>query len=372
MDLPELSDDTVVLRPFGTSDIGAAVMWLAGPQARTRSYSDGGPVASDAANARAMAEDLCNGRAWAVVLDGETRGAVALRPGSAGQATIQVTLAESSLWAQGIGGRVLRLSINAALGSLGIQKLLATGIDESSEPARIAWENCGFGLVRRYEDGNKVRLDLSLSALCHRTREQQVMLVASAATETESQGRVLGLGSDQPLSRLGRAQAESLAASALLATVTEVVTSPLKRARATAEAAWSQRGIPITLDELWTDRDWGNASEQVLGNLPRNADGSLQNPPGGESETELIKRAKIGLSALPMAANIAIVTHPAVIAALVRGLWPALAEAPGLRSGGGITSSSITELRRGPEDWRCIRLADDRHTRARRATTELV
>ena len=67
----------------------------------------------------------------------------------------------------------------------------------------------------------------------------------------------------------------------------------------------------------------------------------------------------------------AVVSHGDCIATLLRHLQPALGEASGLRTGEGIPMASVTELRRGPEGWRVIRIADDRHLQSRAATAEL-
>jgi broad specificity phosphatase PhoE len=58
---------------------------------------------------------------------------------------------------------------------------------------------------------------------------------------------------DVPLDELGRRQAEALGQSPLFGRVTRVVSSPLRRALETAAAL----GRPVTVDERWTEIDYG-------------------------------------------------------------------------------------------------------------------
>ena len=58
---------------------------------------------------------------------------------------------------------------------------------------------------------------------------------------------------DVPLDDLGRRQAVALGRSARLRDAGRVVSSPLRRARDTAAAL----GPPVTVDERWTELDYG-------------------------------------------------------------------------------------------------------------------
>jgi len=371
VDLPTISDGTVTLRPFAKEDEEAAVRWVSGPESRTRSQTDGGPRTSDEDTARTMVADLRHGNAYAVLVDDEPQGWMGLRFDGKAQAHLQLVLAEPRLWVQGIGARTVRLICAAAFDHLGVEALRVNGIAEAAEPARCTWENAGFGLVRRYIEDEEVHVDFHLSALCRRSNEQQVFLVRHGRTANEDEGRLLGRGIDAPLDGVGRAQAEALSLCGIMHGVVECVTSPLKRARATAESGFAAYGVPCTEEDDWSDRDWGEWTGQPWRELPRDDDGSFGDPPHGESEDEFRKRVAKALHDLPHGEYLAVVTHGANIATAVRRLQPQLADAPGLRSGMGITPGSITELRRGPEGWRVIRLSDDRHQQARKATADM-
>ena len=100
------------------------------------------------------------------------------------------------------------------------------------------------------------------------------------------QGRV-----DLPLDETGRAQAAALAA--VVGNATRVVTSPLQRARATAEAL----GPPVTVDERWIELDYGEWDQRPVASVPEQtwrvwrADPDFA-PPGGESLADLGRRVR--------------------------------------------------------------------------------
>jgi broad specificity phosphatase PhoE len=103
----------------------------------------------------------------------------------------------------------------------------------------------------------------------------------------ESTGNAAGLllgHLDAPLTDRGLGQARSLAAT--VAGATRVVSSPLSRARDTAEALGT--GLPVEIDERWIEVDYGEYDGQPLGAVPSEvwarwrADPSFT-PPGGES-----------------------------------------------------------------------------------------
>ncbi len=370
MDLPTIADGTVTLRPFHREDSDAAVAWLSGPESRSRSQTDGGPSTDDG-TARSLVDDLRHSSAYTVLVDDVPRGWVKLRTDSQDRGHLQLVLAEPGLWNQGIGARAALLVCRAAFEHLGLTSLQVDHLREDAHPACITWENVGFGITRRYIEDNRVFLDLVLTAVSHRSKEQRVFLINHGRTAPEHDGRLLGASIDSPLDAVGRAQAEALSLSDLLLQINEGISSPLKRARATAERALASRDIACTIEKAWRDRDWGDWSGQPVAGLPRTSDGRPADPPDGEDDTTFTARCLRALETLPHGENLAIVTHGTVIAALIRDLWPAVTEAPGLRTGTGIRHGSITELRRGPQGWRLIRLSDDRHLQERKATTEL-
>jgi broad specificity phosphatase PhoE len=108
------------------------------------------------------------------------------------------------------------------------------------------------------------------------------------------QGRI-----DSPLTERGRRQAASLATffhpGSIVPPVSRVITSPLIRARRTAEALGLE--IPIEVDERWVEVDYGEFDGQKLSGVPAGvwsawrADPGYR-PKGGESLVELGSRVR--------------------------------------------------------------------------------
>lgn len=373
MNLPAITDGTVQLRPFAPNDGHQAVTWVAGPMSRARSATDGGPVV-DEADARRLVEKLTHSNAYTVVLDDAPCGWASLYSDGRQCGHVQIVLANPRLWAQGIGGRVVRLMQRVAFEHLDFAAIAVSEVPETAEAARVNLEDAGFGMVERRlkeRDGvEQVVVDYFLDEVSFRSAEQRVVLVHHGRTAPESEGLLVGATMDPPLDYIGRAQSEALSLSGLLYGTAECVCSPARRARATAEQAFAAHDIPIAIAEDWQDRNWGELSGQPYADLKRSAEGLLIDPKTGESESEFSKRLQSALRSLPYGGHLAVVTHGAVIAAVVRHLRPQLAAAGGLSSGVGIGHGSLTELRRGPSGWRVIRIGDDRHQQARQATAD--
>jgi broad specificity phosphatase PhoE len=108
------------------------------------------------------------------------------------------------------------------------------------------------------------------------------------------QGRI-----DSPLTDLGRRQAARLATffgpGSIVAPVSRVITSPLVRAKGTAEALGLE--IPIEVDERWVEVDYGEFDGQKLKEVPAEvwsawrADPTFR-PSGGETLVELGLRVR--------------------------------------------------------------------------------
>lgn len=119
-----------------------------------------------------------------------------------------------------------------------------------------------------------------------------ILLVRHGQTAANAAGLLLGRA-DPPLTDLGRRQAEASAAA--LPGVTRVVTSPLRRARQTAEAFGSR--VPVEVDERWTELDYGAFEGRPFRDVPSSTwqrwrrDASYS-PPGGESLATLGRRVR--------------------------------------------------------------------------------
>jgi broad specificity phosphatase PhoE len=161
-----------------------------------------------------------------------------------------------------------------------------------------------------------------------------LILVRHGESVANAQGLLLGR-SDVELTDAGRAQAR--AARALLsAPVTEVRTSPLRRARDTA-ALLDLAPTPV-VDERWIEVDYGEFECQPLGGIPaevwrRWRDDIEFRPEGGETLAEVDQRvsaacaelfAEDGAGARRADGDIVVVSHVTPIKAAVAwalGAW---------------------------------------------------
>jgi broad specificity phosphatase PhoE len=90
-----------------------------------------------------------------------------------------------------------------------------------------------------------------------------LLLVRHGRTAHNASRRLVGR-LDVPLDELGRRQATALGTSAQLHGAHRVVCSPLRRARDTAKAL----GPPVTVDDRWTEIDYGIYDGQELEAVP--------------------------------------------------------------------------------------------------------
>ncbi len=146
-----------------------------------------------------------------------------------------------------------------------------------------------------------------------------LILLRHGRTASNASRRLLGR-MDVPLDDLGRRQAEALGRSPLLRPVTRVVSSPLRRARDTAAAL----GRPVTVDERWTEIDYG-----IFDGLELDRAGDLFRqwgrdigfiPEGGESLMSLGSRVRAACDDLwPEASvdDVVVVSHVSPIKAAV-------------------------------------------------------
>src|SRR5207237_8474258 len=129
-------------------------------------------------------------------------------------------------------------------------------------------------------------------------------------------GPLLGRA-DPPLTDRGRQQAADLAAA--LSGVAGVVSSPLGRARQTAEAF----ALPVEIDERWTELDYGVYDDRPPSELPASlwerwrVDPDFA-PEGGESLSGLGQRVRAACEELVVRAteaDIVVVSHVSPIKA---------------------------------------------------------
>lgn len=147
-----------------------------------------------------------------------------------------------------------------------------------------------------------------------------LILVRHGQTAVNAEGRLQGR-IDAPLTETGRAQAAACARA--LRGPAEVITSPLLRARQTAETIAPDRAIEV--DERWIELDYGDWDGAVLKTMDQAAwerwrsDPSFA-PPGGESLEALAHRVVDACEALAPRArdrDVVVVSHVSPIKAAV-------------------------------------------------------
>jgi probable phosphoglycerate mutase len=119
-----------------------------------------------------------------------------------------------------------------------------------------------------------------------------LILVRHGESTGNADGLLLGR-IDAPLTERGRAQARAL--GPWMTDVTRVLSSPLSRARATAEALAT--GLPVEIDDRWIEVDYGEYDGTPLGSVPSEVWARWRSdpgfrPPGGESLTEAGSRVR--------------------------------------------------------------------------------
>ena len=118
-----------------------------------------------------------------------------------------------------------------------------------------------------------------------------LILVRHGESDANARGLLLGR-TDAELTQAGREQAAA-ARSLLTGPVAEVRTSPLSRARDTAELL--ALGLPVTVDERWVEVDYGEFECQPLHGIPAEVwqqwriDSDFR-PEGGETLAEVDTR----------------------------------------------------------------------------------
>ena len=138
--------------------------------------------------------------------------------------------------------------------------------------------------------------------------------------------------SDPPLSDLGEEQAREAAKRLAGSDFARLVSSPLQRARRTAEILAEVVGLDVDfepeLQEIDTGIWTGLTRDEIRAGWPREladwSEGRSESPPGGESRFALAARAQAALRRLATAAQagerLLVVTHGALLRHLDRSL----------------------------------------------------
>jgi broad specificity phosphatase PhoE len=119
-----------------------------------------------------------------------------------------------------------------------------------------------------------------------------LVLVRHGQSAANAEGRLSGRA-PSPLTEHGRSQVALL--SPLLVGAGRLISSPLGRARETAEAL--ALGLPIEVDERWTEVDYGELEGEPVSAVPAEVWGRWRSdpffrPPGGETLAEVGVRVR--------------------------------------------------------------------------------
>lgn len=153
----------------------------------------------------------------------------------------------------------------------------------------------------------------------------RIYLARHGRTALNAEGRLRGLR-DPPLDEVGIVEVSRLADALAARHPTAVVSSPLRRAVATAQAIGDAAYVPVAIDVRLTDRDYGPMAGLRLEDVERQY-GSVDSAPGVESRAALadrVRRAFIELVAELGSGPVVLVSHDAFNTTLLGQLDPSL------------------------------------------------
>lgn len=145
-----------------------------------------------------------------------------------------------------------------------------------------------------------------------------LIVVRHGRTEANANGLLVGRRIDPGLDDLGRRQADEL--RKVLARADRVISSPLRRARETADAL----GLPVEVDERWIEIDYGTFDGTPLSDLPASTWAEWRADTrfaleGGESLAAVGERVRAAASELVeecQERDVVVVTHVSPIKAV--------------------------------------------------------
>lgn len=155
-----------------------------------------------------------------------------------------------------------------------------------------------------------------------------VILARHGQTEWNRHKMLMGR-IDQPLTEEGFSQAEALAEQLKDFGITTIVSSPMLRAKQTAETVGNRLGIvPIKVHQELRERNYGQDEGRMISGLKAEARARgtlyfLETPPAGEANSdfeERVTRAFDGIIEQHSGEKILIVSHSGVIKHIIRRL----------------------------------------------------
>ncbi|MEU6074798.1 bifunctional RNase H/acid phosphatase [Micromonospora sp. NPDC047074] len=197
----------------------------------------------------------------------------------------------------------------------------------------------------------------------------RLILVRHGETAFTEQRRYSGRG-DVPLSERGRAQARATAArvAALAPSVAAVVSSPLSRCTATAEAiAKALGGVPVRREDdliecdfgAWEGRTFADVRQEWPGEMDAWLASTRVAPPGGESFAEVAERCRRAIDGLCRAypgETVVVVSHVSPIKLVLRD---ALAAGDGFLHRLFLDAAGISVLDTWPDGGVAVRTVND-------------
>lgn len=162
-------------------------------------------------------------------------------------------------------------------------------------------------------------------------------LIRHARSTWNTEGRLQGQA-DPPLDDIGQQQVRALVEFLKDEPFQAVYSSPLTRARLTAEALAAARGLPVQFDARLMERhlgDWtglnGDDARARIAAFSENPGGDWRviGPPGGEGEAALMARAAAALADIIAAhpeGQVAVVSHGGTLRAYLLHLFGLLPE----------------------------------------------
>jgi broad specificity phosphatase PhoE len=153
-----------------------------------------------------------------------------------------------------------------------------------------------------------------------------IILARHGETDANRAGLLLGRA-DPPLNERGRQQAAALAAALHRDPRPALFTSPLRRARETADMIGAALGVDVTVEPRLIELDYGEWDERRIADLPPDVVARWRTdpryaPPGGESLVDLHARvAPLTAEALRWSHDqvVLLVSHVSPIKAILLG-----------------------------------------------------
>ena len=161
-------------------------------------------------------------------------------------------------------------------------------------------------------------------------------LIRHARSTWNAEGRMQG-HADPPLDDLGREQARALAGRLAAETFHALYSSPLSRARETAEIVAAPHALLVRFDDRLKERNlgewtgWKGSEVDEWAAARPDYNWRLHGPPGGESRAEITARAAAAFADVLAAhpeQTVAVVSHGGLLSAYLAHLLGALPDKP--------------------------------------------